>query len=73
HAEQAATAALDAARGHPGLADGWLRDGGMALRKDVAADLAKLARGEAAPIETAQRWVADDDAPLRLPHAADLA
>lgn len=73
HAEKTAIEALDAARGHPGLADAWLRDGGMALRRDVAADLAKLARGEAAPIETAQRWVADDDASLRLRHAADLA
>ena len=73
HADKVANEALDAARGHPGLADAWLRDGGMALRKDVAGDLAKLARGEAAPIETAQRWVGDDDASLRLRHAADLA
>ncbi len=73
HADKVAIEALDAARGHPGLADAWLRDGGMVLRKDVAGDLAKLARGEAAPIETAQRWVADDDATLRLRHAADLA
>ena len=73
HPDQAATEALDAARGHPGLADAWLRDGGLALRRDVAGDLAKLARGELAPIETAQRWVADEDAALRLRHAADLA
>ncbi|MCA0393355.1 MAG: DNA polymerase III subunit delta' [Proteobacteria bacterium] len=73
HAAQAAGEALDAARGHPGLADAWLRDGGMALRKEVAGDLARLSRGELAPIETAQRWTADDDAALRLRHAADLA
>ena len=73
HAAQAAGEALDAARGHPGLADAWLRDGGMALRKEVAGDLARLSRGELAPIETAQRWTADDDAVLRLRHAADLA
>ena len=73
HAGQAAAEALDAARGHPGLADAWLRDGGMALRREVAGDLSKLARGELAPIETAQRWVADEDAALRLRHAADLA
>ncbi|TWG94534.1 DNA polymerase III, delta prime subunit [Luteimonas sp. J16] len=73
HAESAAQSALDAARGHPGLADAWLRDGGLALRKEVAADLARIARGEAAPIETAQRWAADEDAPQRLYHAADLA
>jgi DNA polymerase-3 subunit delta' len=38
----AATAgeALDAARGHPGLAAAWLRDGGLALRREVATDLA---------------------------------
>src|SRR5690606_11019627 len=69
----AAQAALDAARGHPGLADAWLRDGGLALRKEVAADLARVARGESGPIETAQRWAADEDAALRLYHAADLA
>ena len=73
HAQATAEEALDAARGHPGLADAWLRDGGMQLRRDVAGDLARLARGEAAPVETAQRWVGDDDIALRLRHAADLA
>lgn len=65
--------ALDAARGHPGLADAWLRDGGMALRRDVAADLARLRSGDAAVVDTAQRWTRDDDTALRLRHAADLA
>lgn len=65
--------ALEAARGHPGLADAWLRDGGMQLRHEVAADLGKLARGELAPVEAAQRWTADEHASLRLRHAADLA
>ncbi len=73
HADKAATEALDAARGHPGLADAWLRDGGIALRREVAADLAGLARGELAAVETAQRWTSGDDAALRLRHAADLA
>jgi DNA polymerase-3 subunit delta' len=73
HAENLAVEALDAARGHPGLADAWLRDGGLALRRAVAADLAKLARGDAAAIETAQRWSADEDAATRLRLAADLA
>jgi DNA polymerase III subunit delta' len=73
HADSAACAALDAARGHPGLADAWLRDGGIELRREVAADLAGLARGDATPSETAQRWAAGDDAALRLRHAADLA
>lgn len=73
HVEKAVLEALDAARGHPGLADAWLRDGGMALRRDVAGDLAKIARGDIAAVETAQRWTADEDAALRLRHAADLA
>lgn len=73
HSDKAATEALDAARGHPGLADAWLRDGGMALRRDVAGDLAKIARGDLAAIEIAQRWTAADDAASRLRHAADLA
>lgn len=73
HAEKIAVEALDAARGHPGLADDWLRDGGMALRRTVAGDLAKLATGDLAVVETAQRWTADEDAALRLRHAADLA
>lgn len=73
HGEAAAAEALDAARGHPGLADAWLRDGGLALRREVAADLARLARGEIAMVETAQRWTSDEHAAMRLRHAADLA
>lgn len=73
HATAAATEALDAARGHPGLADAWLRDGGLALRRDVAKDLAGVARGELAPGAVGQRWAADEQAPLRLRLAADLA
>jgi DNA polymerase-3 subunit delta' len=55
------------------LADAWLRDGGIALRREVAADLGKLARGELGAVEAAQRWTAGDDAAMRLRHAADLA
>ncbi len=73
HAEAVAREALDAARDHPGLADEWLQGNGMALRREVAADLAGLARGEIAAAETAARWAADDDLELRLRHAADLA
>ena len=73
HAAALAAEALEAARGHPVLADDWLRDGGMALRRAVAADLDGVARGKAGVAETAQRWTADDDAALRLRHAADLA
>ncbi len=72
HAEGDADDALDAARGHPGLADAWLRGDGMALRRAVAADLRKLERGEAAAITTALAWVADEYADTRLRHAADL-
>lgn len=72
HAAKDADEALEAARGHPGLADQWLGEGGLALRKTVAGDLDKLERGEIAVIETAQRWVADEHADLRLRHAADL-
>jgi DNA polymerase-3 subunit delta' len=72
HDAAAVEDALDAARGHPGLADAWLRDGGLDLRREVGSDLGKLARGQIAVIDTAQRWTADDDAQLRLRHAADL-
>ncbi|SFK75818.1 DNA polymerase III subunit delta' [Lysobacter sp. cf310] len=73
HAETAAREALEAARGHPGLAHEWLQGEGLKLRRDVAADLSKLARGDASPSEIAARWVGDEHAALRLRHAADLA
>ncbi|QSX78244.1 DNA polymerase III subunit delta' [Agrilutibacter solisilvae] len=73
HKPAAASEALEAARGHPGLAHEWLSGGGMALRRDVAADLDKIARGTAAAADTAQRWAADEELELRLRHAADLA
>lgn len=73
HAPTDADAALDAARGHPGLADDWLRNGGLALRKAVAGDLQRLSKGDAAPSELAQQWLADEQADLRLRFAADLA
>ncbi|TKS55324.1 DNA polymerase III subunit delta' [Luteimonas yindakuii] len=73
HAGHAAAEALDAARGHPGIADHWLREGGMALRAGVATDLDAVAAGTLAPSEAAKRWTADDDADARLRHAADLA
>lgn len=73
HAEPAAREALDAARGHPGLAHEWLGGSGLALRREVAADLATLARGDASAADMALRWSADEDLSLRLRHAADLA
>ncbi|MEG2803861.1 DNA polymerase III subunit delta' [Stenotrophomonas sp.] len=73
HAEAGAREALEAARGHPGLADAWLRDDGLALRKQVATDLEALVAGRAGAVELAQRWAGDDNTALRLRHAADLA
>ncbi len=65
--------ALDAARGHPGLAAEWLQSDALALRRQVATDLDRVATGEAGVVETAQRWAADANADLRLQFAADLA
>ncbi len=73
HAEALARDALDAARGHPGLADQWLQNEGMALRRQVASELEQLAAGRVGSVELAQRWTADAHADLRLRHAADLA
>ncbi|WP_133498353.1 DNA polymerase III subunit delta' [Cognatilysobacter terrigena] len=73
HSAKDVDEALLAARGHPGLADDWLRSGGLELRRRVAADLQKLARAEASPQEIAQQWGSDEHAGLRLSHAADLA
>lgn len=72
HSAEDALEALEAARGHPGLADEWLREGGLALRKSVASDLQRLESGEIEVIDTAQRWSSDEHASLRLSHAADL-
>jgi DNA polymerase-3 subunit delta' len=73
HDDGEALEALRAARGHPGLADEWLEGEGLALRREVAEDLQAIEQGQASAVETAQRWVRDDSAALRLRHAADLA
>lgn len=73
HAAAKAEAALEAARGHPGLADAWLGDGGLALREEVGKDLAALARDQLGSTETAQRWCGDEHTALRLRFAADIA
>ena len=73
HRPEAAGEALDAARGQPGLADAWLAQGGLALRAQVQAELDAVGRGKASPIETAQRWLADEHGEQRLRFAADLA
>lgn len=71
-AEAAAKQALDAARGHPGLAAEWLRGDGLELRRQVASDLEQLGSGRASPVEVALRWTGDEQAGQRLGHAADL-
>ncbi len=73
HAPAAASEALEAARGHPGLAEEWLRSDAMSLRRQVAEDLDRVASGDMALVETAQRWAADARVELRLGFAADLA
>jgi DNA polymerase-3 subunit delta' len=73
HAPRVIDEALDAARGQPGLADAWLAGGGLALRAQVLAELDAVGRGKASPIETAQRWLADEHGEQRLRFAADLA
>jgi len=73
HRDELAQEALHASRGHPGLADAWAAGDGLALRRAVAQDLQSLQRGQAAPAELAQRWVADGRAEERLRHVAELA
>lgn len=73
HADTIAREALAAARGHPGLADRWLRDGGLDLRREIAADLQAIGRGDKSPLDTAKRWADAADLDQRLRHAADLA
>ena len=73
HADAPAGEALAAARGHPGLADRWLRDGGLELRREIAADLQAIGRGDKSPLDTANRWADAGDLDQRLRHAADLA
>lgn len=73
HAAAAAAEALEATRGHPGLADQWLREDGMALRRQVVEELRQLAAGRFGAAELAQRWTSDGQAEQRLRHAADLA
>ncbi|MGY0503737.1 DNA polymerase III subunit delta' [Luteimonas sp. e5] len=73
HATVQAGEALTLARGHPGLADQWLREGALTLRKEVAEDLQRLARDRAQAAAIAERWSADAQAALRLRFAADIA
>lgn len=71
HAPTPAAEALEIARGHPGLADQWLRGTGLALRREVATDLDALEAGRADALEAALRWGGDEQAGERLYHAAE--
>ena len=73
HAEALANEALDAARGHPGLADAWIAGDGLALRRDAVKDAQALLRAQAEPVDVVQRWVADGRAEERLRHLAEFA
>lgn len=73
HPASVAEEALEAARGHPGLASRWASGDGLALRREVARDAQALQSGQAAPAELAQRWVADGRGDERLQHLAELA
>jgi len=64
--------ALAAARGNPGLAARWLREGGLEMREAVSSGLDALATGRSAPIAIAQGWLGDEHGEARLRFAADL-
>jgi DNA polymerase-3 subunit delta' len=64
--------ALASARGNPGLAARWLREGGLELRESVAHGLEALNSGRSAPVELAQSWLGDEHGEARLRFAADL-
>jgi DNA polymerase-3 subunit delta' len=64
--------ALAAARGNPGLAARWLREGGMELREAVQHQFADVGSGRAAPVAVAQAWLGDEHGEARLRFAADL-
>ena len=67
-----AAQALEAAAGNPGLALELARGGGLALRTEVASDLANLWARKAGPAEVANRW-AKSEAERRCWFAAQLA
>ncbi len=73
HDDAIAGSALDAARGHPGLAAHWIEEGLLALRESVRADLAAISAGRAQPLAVAAAWLADDQGEQRLAFAADIA
>lgn len=66
-----AETALAAARGNPGLAARWLREGGLEMREAVVAQLEAVASGRSAPVAVAQTWLGDEHGEARLRFAAD--
>jgi len=68
-----AEAALDAARGNPGLALRWANEGVLALRRSLAKELQAVAAGSASPVELARAWAQDESLELRLKLAAEYA
>ena len=56
-----------------GVAADWLREGGMERRVEVLAGLEALRAGRAGPVDTAQAWLGDEHAALRLRFAAEAA
>jgi DNA polymerase-3 subunit delta' len=73
HDDAVARTALDAARGHPGLAAHWIENGLLDLRESVRADLDAIAAGNARPLAVAAAWLDDEFAEQRLAFAADIA
>jgi len=73
HREAEAATALDAARGNPGLAAAWLRDGTLALRKEVIDALTRIVTAQINPFELANQWQAETNLAQRLAIAADFA
>lgn len=74
HPPARAAEALDAAQGHPGLANEWLRGGHLALRDTTLKEWAGIARGIDSPLGVARRWMAEPTlAALRLRFVADAA
>jgi DNA polymerase III subunit delta' len=69
--EKNAVSALHASSGNPGLALRWIKDGGLALRSEVAADVRALCVGKSSLVEVANRW-AKNEPEWRLWFAASL-
>ena len=66
-----AQTALQASGGNPGLALKWAKEGGLAARNEVLADLRGLLAGKQSAVDIANRW-SKDDAETRLWFAAGL-